>query len=947
MSRRDQYIRSKSDFVLRKKHAITSVGTIYENDYMTIVPNDGMFNDDTTMYSDSNFKFRIRTDANVKKRHFAGNWIKTADGNETWTGQNYSGVALTSESRVLLKPNYEAITDFAYYGSAQKLIEATVRDVVLKYPGGISYLGSDLDPEDYCYAREDGTLTLDSEEGVMTLYQVSNEFGIDIWTDGVSWESVENPMRTLSASYDKYVFGVSGSKITSITISGVGTTCRDKIIATTEIASENGESVTLYTYMDYEGNAIILSRVLGEKGQPIIRVNDELFEQMYEDLDDFSKVLLDRRSKPMFKASFKIPQFDKERGYYYTKEDFIWPSLSYDKDGHRFCTPKLNGAAFNVYIETLQSAAIMHDEIDSDNIWRMLTHASLKNLDWTFKIDTDGDAESVEGFDSSRFQAALHLYGRQFDDIKRYADNIKYSNSVTYDEKNNLPDYFLTDTAENDGWEPYHVMPLSSNSITTDVVYSGSSYSGYTAADANNSFMRRLAINSDYIQSLKGTKKGLKVLLGLLGFESGNTEGCYSIDEYVAIATNFPNTNDLLTALPHTSGFFDETKNLLEGWPVVEVSLSNGGSYVAPWYNKDTKYTSGLYFQGLGGWERTNSKEIELPITSATSISGQTFVKGGQFRIYGETFQHMRYATNIEELLRLTTTDIREGLLCYVESIEGLLTEGYIMSPTDAATYGTGTTIPYSHYFILKNVDLASHVGFVRDDYYNCYGWRNIFTPEFEGYQPSTRDGAMVLYVESIKTIENGNNPHAGFGKYDDGRTYLKYFTQIFKHELDENLFNVEGTPQEVSAEFARLSGIGFGDCELKVDSKCHAFFDMSEIDRDALIGYVVAGEPGLIQTNYFVHRKGVDDEMANPTEYNEYTIPAQEDNDEYHYDESAALSVINVKNININFVISGNEELKHYIETVVLKYVEQMMPSTAIFSYTFDGAELPEPDAV
>ena len=44
---------------------------------------------------------------------------------------------------------------------------------------------------------------------------------------------------------------------------------------------------------------------------------------------------------------------------------------------------------------------------------------------------------------------------------------------------------------------------------------------------------------------------------------------------------------------------------------------------------------------------------------------------------------------------------------------------------------------------------------------------------------------------------------------------------------------------------------------------------------------------------------------------------------------------MINTKRINIDF-ITRNKFHKEYIENVVLKYVEQMMPSTAIFSYKF-----------
>jgi hypothetical protein len=52
--------------------------------------------------------------------------------------------------------------------------------------------------------------------------------------------------------------------------------------------------------------------------------------------------------------------------------------------------------------------------------------------------------------------------------------------------------------------------------------------------------------------------------------------------------------------------------------------------------------------------------------------------------------------------------------------------------------------------------------------------------------------------------------------------------------------------------------------------------------------------------------------------------------------DEASSFSIINTKRIDIEFNDRNNEYYREYIENVILKYVEQMMPSTAIFSYKF-----------
>jgi hypothetical protein len=70
---------------------------------------------------------------------------------------------------------------------------------------------------------------------------------------------------------------------------------------------------------------------------------------------------------------------------------------------------------------------------------------------------------------------------------------------------------------------------------------------------------------------------------------------------------------------------------------------------------------------------------------------------------------------------------------------------------------------------------------------------------------------------------------------------------------------------------------------------------------------------------------------------YSLFFIPEQESVSD-KFNEAASLSIINVKNIEIDFKVS-NEYVKKYIEDVVMRYIEQMMPSTAIFSYKFSGA--------
>jgi hypothetical protein len=80
---------------------------------------------------------------------------------------------------------------------------------------------------------------------------------------------------------------------------------------------------------------------------------------------------------------------------------------------------------------------------------------------------------------------------------------------------------------------------------------------------------------------------------------------------------------------------------------------------------------------------------------------------------------------------------------------------------------------------------------------------------------------------------------------------------------------------------------------------------------------------------------------------YPEYVESAISGTEYYHFEnpeggkktnEAAANSIINVKNLVINFGTSGNRHLKKYIESVVMPYLEHMIPSTTILKYRFDN---------
>ena len=196
---------------------------------------------------------------------------------------------------------------------------------------------------------------------------------------------------------------------------------------------------------------LIVGTIFGENGNYRIRPNDKIITDYYNNLDIFERLLLDNGNS--FTSYFEVIN-DDEYGYFTKIEKFVFPTTY---GGYNLGS---NGAGFSKFLEGLIEIGEYYDERFSDNLWRSMTHESIKNFDWTYtRHYTPGDEHPyVEG--GEKIQKVIRLYGREFDEIKSYIDNISNVNTVTYNNVNNLPDYFFTDKLEDDGWDVRLINPL-------------------------------------------------------------------------------------------------------------------------------------------------------------------------------------------------------------------------------------------------------------------------------------------------------------------------------------------------------------------------------------------------------------------------------------------------------------------------------------------------------
>ena len=193
------------------------------------------------------------------------------------------------------------------------------------------------------------------------------------------------------------------------------------------------------------------------------RPKERFFKEFLLKLDEFERLLVNTATTPSYTATFRVIG-ENDLGYYDYFEKFTFPTTY---GGYNLGS---NGHVFDEYVRRLSEISEFYDNHLSDNIYRSLTHESIKNFDWTYYKRTDED-EELHVIGASRIANMLRLYGRVFDNLKLYADSISNSYTVTYDNVNNLPDYFFTDVLDNYGWDLQQILPLNLHEYIGDNPY--------------------------------------------------------------------------------------------------------------------------------------------------------------------------------------------------------------------------------------------------------------------------------------------------------------------------------------------------------------------------------------------------------------------------------------------------------------------------------------------
>lgn len=883
--------KTKSYFTIKeKRHQKTDDGTIFERDYMTL-NSLGDWAGKTFPYGDGNFKMLTGDKYNITRKHNFGKWVRNEDGEIVWNAEDLDKVSqgnnIQDSDNIRTNPNKTSLLSFAYYGSCVEAVKNTITSIIKKFPGELYVQQPFQDDED---------------EILNGKCLVENPFGIDIISDS----GKDDPFKSFADSSEFFeVKDNSGNTVGDVKWSvehteGINLKClkHGDIINTVTILNDFKIRETYYN-----GSRILLAE--NEYQGYHIRPKQDFIAKLFDEYTDLEKILINFDTKPLYTATLDYPHEDEETGKIITyQKKFSWPTTigGWNLD--------IETSRYDKYLSGILDIASFYDEYYTDNIWRSMTHDAIKNMDGTFvedNIDSDAYNEGI-----SRIEALLHSYGHFFDGFKFTIDSLKNRNTLTYNGDNNAPDFFLYDLNEKSGWDTSDPVSTLENKETGKLDFNGLNQS-FTKADAQKQFLTSLKLNSKSILSKKGTRRGIEELLSLFGLESEDHDkgnGDYSITEYVTVLK--PNANSdfvvpaeesfpieeynmLKISYPYsTDGYYEDT---LEGLPV-KIVYNKDKKYLIPWFFTGSTIDGEPYFQMYGGWGKRYSKDVETENGTVTLVNG----------IFEETEKYLNYATSTDALEAILADKVRTRDIYYV---------------ADISDFKEASDEPdnVSNYFMCID---ENEVGSLEK------GWVNIPLKDIDAGQ---LNGIKVLYLENIIDEIKGNNPHVGFGNYDDGSEYYKIFKQLFRYSIRNDNFNDGAYICEENRLEDVILQAGFDGAEklIKDNAKCW-YFKPNE-KREGKVK-LVCPDCAEKETNV---GKG---------KYDDGTMFLSSDLEPFDYEtgevssrEMASYSVMNTKRMEIHFNVEkfGNDEkliesYKKYINEDVLPYLKQMIPSTTIW---------------
>ena len=531
-----KYSKLYSNYIMKKRHQDVDGGTIFERDWGTLGERHVIERGKRRVYADSGFLFTDNTQTGNKFRNNSGPW------SDPYTQETLGDNIDTTVNDTSRLDDSNDIRDYAYYGSAVELVRASIENIIKWFPGkfwatddkitrlnsgedGWIYLKRIVSDGHHNYAIE-----YTDNESSCQIFVVKNPFTMDFFTTNATFGSNDNQLRNIPMSFKRYELN-GGDILTWDVWIKPYSDCDENYSIKYDIKfnyKDGGARKSGHLYGVVVGKDIVwCTDVSGLNVQP----KADVINKYFSGLDGFEAKILNRTSKPEYTTKFitPIPYKNNNPGYLYVERAYAWPH-----DG--YCI-SVDTIGFENYLSSLYGLANLMDGLWCDNIWRNMTHEAITNFDWTYTKHYEVGQEEENILGGTRMEGILRIWGRCYDDIKRYIDGISLKNCVTYDAgASNLGNAELSDKAELLGWEVYSTKLNKDDNIYLDQQfvdnYIGNWYNtrnveAVSQNDVDNDFMNRLVLSSGEIFRTKGTKQAIEMAFGLFGIGNNKSPRAY------------------------------------------------------------------------------------------------------------------------------------------------------------------------------------------------------------------------------------------------------------------------------------------------------------------------------------------------------------------------------------------------------------------------------------
>jgi hypothetical protein len=242
------------------------------------------------------------------------------------------------------------------YGSLSSRLQVSINKIINKFPAAVLVDDSTVSRQfNYTASGITYNSKLDTSEFYIEYSILYNPYDVVfISPNSVNKPATNNSIRNFYSSYKKYAIDY------------------------------NGNLYNIIGYVEPNSQNLIKLKVMGNpfgtnittNDNFLVRPNDAITEEFFNNLDDLEDLLLNRETTPRFTATFKVPRdsFDKTTTNI-IDIDYTWPT---SKDGWN---PQIVGLNYENYVNQIGSIATEIDDYKSNLIVRFLTSPQLFEFD--------------------------------------------------------------------------------------------------------------------------------------------------------------------------------------------------------------------------------------------------------------------------------------------------------------------------------------------------------------------------------------------------------------------------------------------------------------------------------------------------------------------------------------------------------------------------------------